>query len=209
MRVIPVYLGHLKTKRSNLNVFYIKFFEMSRLFGVVLDRWYCIEHLYFYHVSQMCILCHCLAPHFNGGAVPFKSPKDTVACDSDKKTIILSVPISPQPDDWSLWSKCKYTRRQSQKRGLVIMSDKWPLIAEQRPGWGEIQMWLSSRLQTSLTLLPPPPPFFPLSPWRIQTIALLHLQSFGCTPLSNLIQSSQRGGRAESGPYFRTPVSDE
>lgn len=103
----------------------------------------------------MCILCHCLAPHFNGGAVPFKSPKDTVACDSDKKTIILSVPISPQPDDWSLWSKCKYTRRQSQKRGLVIVSDKWPLIAERRPGWGEIQMWLSSRLQTSLSLLPP------------------------------------------------------
>lgn len=149
----------------------------------------CLEYLYFYHVSLMCFLCHCLARRFNGGAVPFKSPKDTVTCDSDKKTIILSVPISPQPDDWSLWSKCKYTRRQSQKRGLVIMSDKWPLIAERQPGWGEIQTWLSSRLQTSLSLS--------LSLcyhcYRlIQTITLLHLRSFGCTPLSNLIQSSQR-----------------
>lgn len=111
----------------------------------------------------MCILCHCLAPRFNGGTVPFKSPKDTVAGDSDKKTIILSVPISPQPDDWSLWSKCKYTRRQSQKRGLVIMSDKWPLIAERWPGWGEIKMWLSSRLQTSLSATPTATFFFSFS----------------------------------------------
>lgn len=147
MPVAPVYYGHLKTKRSNLNVFHVEFFEMWRLF----DRWHRSEYLYFRHASQMCILCHCLAPRFNGGAVPFKSPKDTVACDSDKETIILSAPISPQPDYWSLWSKCKYTGRQSQKRGLVIVSDKWPLIAERRPGWGEFQMWLSSRLQTSLS----------------------------------------------------------
>lgn len=143
-----------------------------------------------------------------------------VALDSDKKTIILSARISSQHDGCEANAntqggqsqKEKKEKKQKKNRRLVTVSDSRPLIAES-----------SGRDGAQICALPSStavPFFFSLPPRLRQThhlagapaVTWLHAAVWPDTPGAARGGDDGAGGvrqGADSGPYFRTPASDE
>lgn len=93
--------------------------------------WVCVSG----HKSIVSIVTHTyisISSYEISGIVCVTSLKGAPVCDSlSKEPIHPPLHISPQPDDWLAWANANLQGDRRIRKGLVFMSDNWPLIAEQ------------------------------------------------------------------------------